>query len=268
MKILYLSTYDLKGGAARGAYRLHRGFLKNNIPSKLLVNFKYSDDYSVLGPQGKIKKAINLLRPQLSQLILKLQRTPQKEVHSINLFPSALHRYINFSGADVVVLHWVGDEMLCFSDLAKIRKPIIWRLADQWAFSGAEHYIPPGRENRYVDGYTSENRPKGDRGFDINKWTWKRKVRYLYEMPMTIVTGSRWLAECARSSYLFRYKANCPSSSARQKHLQQNKREQDSSHQKVWINNGKEFQSQEYFLVERHQKLLHLLYNLIALKEI
>ena len=46
----------------------------------------------------------------------------------------------------------------------------------------------------------------GHKGFDIDRWTWHRKKKYWLHKPMTIVTGSRWLADCAQKSYLFRDK--------------------------------------------------------------
>ncbi|MCP3929873.1 MAG: glycosyltransferase, partial [Bacteroidetes bacterium] len=110
------------------------------------------------------------------------------------------------SDADIVILHWVGKEMLSIAEIGKINKPIIWRLADQWAFCGAEHYTLSEKDKRYIDKYLTTNRNRNEKGFDINRWTWKRKIKHWYNKPMTIVTGSNWLADCAKSSYLFKNK--------------------------------------------------------------
>lgn len=206
MKILYLSNSDIKGGAARGAFRLHQGFLQNGVDSQLLVSKKYSDDYTVIGPQAKIKKAFSFVRPQVAGLLLKAQKSNNPICRSINILPSNLHKFVNASDADVVMLHWVGGEMLSIAEIGKINKPIVWRLADQWAFCGAEHYTLPGHDARYTEGYTKQNRPEGDTGLDIDKWAWKRKVKHWLNKDMTIVTGSNWLADCARSSYLHKNK--------------------------------------------------------------
>jgi len=40
MKILIVNTYDIQGGAARAAYRLHRALLKIGINSLMLVQIK------------------------------------------------------------------------------------------------------------------------------------------------------------------------------------------------------------------------------------
>ncbi|WP_300608457.1 hypothetical protein [Methanohalophilus sp.] len=40
MKPLLLNTSDIQGGAARAAYRLHKGLQQINIDSKMLVQQK------------------------------------------------------------------------------------------------------------------------------------------------------------------------------------------------------------------------------------
>ena len=40
MKILHLNTYDISGGAARAAYRIHKGLQVVGMDSKMLVQTK------------------------------------------------------------------------------------------------------------------------------------------------------------------------------------------------------------------------------------
>ncbi|NEO10726.1 MAG: glycosyl transferase, partial [Moorea sp. SIO3I8] len=49
MKTLIVSSFDISGGAARAAYRLHQGFQSINIDSQILVQEKFSDDQTVIG---------------------------------------------------------------------------------------------------------------------------------------------------------------------------------------------------------------------------
>ena len=206
MKILNLSTSDAKAGGFIGAYRLHIGLLNNNIDSNLIVNKKYSDDFTVKGPQTNTKKWINFLKPWIANLLIKFLRTPNKSAHFINLFPSNLPNFINESDADLVILHCVYWEMISISEIGKIQKPIVWTLHDQWPFYGTEHFPYSDNDKRYIYGYTSKNRPRYEKGLDFQKWTWKRKLKHWYDKPMSIVSCSNWLAERARSSYLFKQK--------------------------------------------------------------
>lgn len=97
-------------------------------------------------------------------------------------------------------MHWINSEMLAISDIPKIRKPLIWTLHDMWAFCGAEHV---SHDTRHIRGYSKSNRPSHEGRLDVNRWTWKRKAKH-WTTPFQIVAVSRWLAEQARASALFR----------------------------------------------------------------
>jgi glycosyltransferase involved in cell wall biosynthesis len=74
----------------------------------------------------------------------------------------------------------------------------VWTLHDRWAFCGAEHFT---EDFRWRDGYTQHNRPAYESGFDLNRWTWQRKLKH-WRRPMHIVASSRWLADCVSHSAL------------------------------------------------------------------
>ena len=48
MKILIVNLSDIDGGAARAAYRLHKALLTEDVNSKMLVQNKFTDDFTVL----------------------------------------------------------------------------------------------------------------------------------------------------------------------------------------------------------------------------
>ena len=45
MRVLHVNANDFEGGAARAAYRLHKGLLQKNIYSRLIVLNKKKDDF-------------------------------------------------------------------------------------------------------------------------------------------------------------------------------------------------------------------------------
>ena len=59
MKVLIVNTYDIQGGAARAAYRLHKALLGQNIDSQMLVQSKSSDDFTVITKTSKLRKGLN-----------------------------------------------------------------------------------------------------------------------------------------------------------------------------------------------------------------
>ncbi len=203
MKILIVNTSDILGGAARAAFRLHKSLMVSGIESRMRVGVKKSDLVSVDGPQRRLGEALGIARPFLGQTLMRLQKTNNSILHSTAILPSCLVDEINTSPADVINLHWVCGEFISVEDIGRIRKPIVWTLHDMWAFSGAEHYGPDNSNARWQNGYTADNRTSGHKGLDIDRWVWNRKRR-AWRYPMQIVTPSRWLAECVKTSYLMR----------------------------------------------------------------
>ena len=198
MKILHISFSDISGGAARASSRIHKALLIKGLNSKMLVSKKQSVDKTILQPFGKIEKMLIQLRPRIANVFIKLMKTRNSIAHSISFLPSRLVKRINDSDTDIVHLHWVQHEMLSISDIGKIKKPIVWTLHDMWAFCGAEHL---SQDDRWRSGYNKKNRPTYESGFDINRWTWLRKLNH-WQKPIHIVSPSNWLANCVRESKL------------------------------------------------------------------
>ncbi len=198
MKVVHLNNADITGGAARAAFRIHKSLIKNGLHSRMWVNDAKSGDYTVNGPNGKLRKAFAQFRRHSVYPIMQTMKTQNSILHSPAILHSAWGKLINNSEVDIAHLHWIGGEMASISDIGKIKKPVVWTLHDMWAFCGAEHV---SWDQRWRDGYTKLNRPSEDRGLDINRWTWKRKLKH-WKNPIHIVAPSEWLADCARSSQI------------------------------------------------------------------
>lgn len=203
MKIVHLSYADGGGGAAKAAYRIHRGLLGLGVDSRMLVSRKTGADKSV-SDSGSSAGRI------WSQVSAYLDLLPA------HLMPGGLDGYCSLSwvgtgpvvramrlNPDIVHLHWINSGFMRLEEIRRLKCPVVWRLADMWPMAGAEHYV--GSSRRYIDGYHAANRPAGAGRVDLSAWTWKRKSRcYAALADLTVVTPSQWLAECARYSELFR----------------------------------------------------------------
>tara|TARA_B110000008_G_scaffold268907_1_gene297542 strand:+ start:9491 stop:10717 length:1227 start_codon:yes stop_codon:yes gene_type:complete len=200
MKIIHLNGADITGGAARAAYRIHHSLLNSGLHSRMWVNNAKSGDWTVIGPKGKLNKAFAKIRSHAVFPILKTMQTQNHIIHSPAILRSSRSRLINQSDVDIAHLHWIGSEMLSIADIGRIKKPTVWTLHDMWGFCGAEHV---SWDQRWREGYTRKNRPSSEKGFDINRWTWNRKINH-WKRPFNIVAPSQWLAECARDSYIMR----------------------------------------------------------------
>lgn len=200
MKILHLNHSDINGGAARAAYRIHHALRDADIDSTMLVNTAAAGDWTVQGPPSKLDKLVAMVRPRLVSPLTKTLVTKNPILHSPAVLPSSWVDRVNESDANVVHLHWIQHEMLSIADIGRIKKPIVWTLHDMWAFCGAEHYTD---DFRWREGYHSNNRPAHESGFDLNRWTWKRKLKH-WRHPIYIVGDSNWITRCASESVLMR----------------------------------------------------------------
>jgi glycosyltransferase involved in cell wall biosynthesis len=195
------------GGAARAAYRLHRSLLSAGIDSKMLVQAKKSDDYTVIPAYGinKIGKFISLIRPTLDQIPLKFYKNRIKTPFSPAWLPfSKVVEKINEINPDIVHLHWIADGMIKIEDLAKINKPIVWTLHDNWAFTGGCH-IKWSCE-KYIDSCGACPVLGSDKEYDLSKKGWIRKNKVFKKINMVIVSPSKWLYDCSKKSSLLKDK--------------------------------------------------------------
>ncbi len=198
IKPLILSTSDLDGGAARAAYRLHRGFREIEVPSQMLVRAKDSADNTVIG----YKPPIASFGSKLDILPLNLYRKRERTLFSPQWFPDAIAPKVREMAPDIINLHWACNGYLRIETLPKLKRAIVWTLHDMWAFTGGCHY------NQTCDRFqvSCGACPQLNSGveWDLSRWIWQRKASAWRDLNLTLVTPSRWLAQYVRDSALFR----------------------------------------------------------------
>ncbi|MGL5793303.1 MAG: glycosyltransferase family 4 protein [Waterburya sp.] len=202
MKILHISTKDLEGGAARAAYRLHQGLQNLKVNSQMLVQTKISDDQTVVAPQTIAEKGIAKFGGILDTFPAKFYSQRQQSPFSTQWLPDFISRQVTRLAPDLINLHWIKDSHLHIETIAKFKQPVVWTLHDMWPFTGGCHYDQDC--GRYVDSCGACPQLGSKRNLDLSRWIWRRKSQAWKNVPITIVTPSKWLAECASSSSLFR----------------------------------------------------------------
>lgn len=202
MKILILSARDLRGGAARAAYRLHQGLLAAQVDSQMLVQNKLSDCNTVLAPKSKIQRGIAAIKPALDQLPLNLYRHRDRtiNIYSSQWLPNNIVAQIEQINPDVINLHWVNGGFVPIEALSKLKQPLVWTLHDMWAFTGGCHYSDTC--DRYIHSCGACPQLGSDRDWDLSRWNWRRKAKAWHNLNLTVITPSKWLASCAKSSSL------------------------------------------------------------------
>jgi len=200
MKVLNLSSFDLSGGAARAAYRLHQSFQYIGLESDMLVQFKSSQDSAVHVTEDKIRTRT---RSYLSSLLMR--QYDCKQMFSPQWFPDAIASKVKTLAPDVVNLNWVCNGFLQVETLPKLTQPLFWTLQDMWSFTGGCHYSQGCQRYKACCGQCPQllNREKED---DISRWIWQRKIKAWKDLNLTIIAPSEWMAQCAQASSLFQDK--------------------------------------------------------------
>lgn len=202
MKILVLSTYDTKGGAAKAAFRLCEGLIAAGHEVKMLVQSKSGNAAFVEQPDHFAYRKFSKIRGYLD-LVPAFIKTGKKVLFSIGWLPSkAVIKKIDDFNPDIVHLHWINKGFINVRSLIGIRKPIVWTLHDMWAFTGGCHYAYDCE--RYIIGCGKCPVLLSGKESDMSRYFYKRKKAIYKQLSsLTIVTPSRWMADLARKSGIF-----------------------------------------------------------------
>lgn len=208
MKILQLSTFDIRGGAARATYRLHRGLRGIGQDCRMLVRHKDTDDNfvsAIAREQGTHKDdGAFFLEVPIQEHYINRHRTDVSNTMFSLPYPGYdISRSRLVQNADIINLHWISQYLspVTLHRLFALGKPVVWTLHDQWAFTGGCHY------SAGCEGYRSHCRqcPQlADDPFFLPETILKDKEELLENANLTIVTPSRWMGRCARESRLFK----------------------------------------------------------------
>jgi len=201
MKILYLNGADNEGGAAKAATRLLAGVRGLGTDAGMYVQRKSGDTPLVRGPRSGFAKAMGYARPTIEQAVLGISPARLDGPFSAAFLPDGLGPLVQGCAPDLVHLHWVA-RMMRLETLARLAVPLVWTLHDSWAFTGGCYL--PGECTRYRENCGNCPVLRSTRANDLSRRVWTRKHKAWGGLDLTLVAPSRAMAECARSSSLFR----------------------------------------------------------------
>ncbi len=216
MKIVHLCTQDY-GGAGKAAYRLNLGLNAIGVDSKMIVLGKRSGNFTVkVLPDTNQDSAFNCLDVEMHESkILQAQwnrwasilsaypnRPKGLELFSDTSAFTKLANCVEIKEADIINMHWVAGIV----DYKKMKeafgdKQIVWTLHDMNAFTGGCHYADDCIKYKS----NCENCPQlgALHVDDISQRIWTLKKNVYSNLNINVVTPSKWLANCAKSSRLF-----------------------------------------------------------------
>jgi glycosyltransferase involved in cell wall biosynthesis len=201
--ITHLSTFDCAGGAAKAAYRLHRGLLELGHESRMVVRDKASDDPTVtaFSPplSGLIRLRRVLTRHYLARSRIAITSRPASAPYfSDDRSEHAAYVLRQIAPSDILNLHWIAglfDYSNLFGQLP-IGVPVVWTLHDMNAFTGGCHF--DGHCGKYLEHCGACPQLGSSESRDLSSEIWGRKRRLFGRLDsrrIQFVTPSRWLAE-------------------------------------------------------------------------
>ena len=217
MKVVLINTYDTYGGAAVACQRLLNALQAHpKIDSvRMLVQEKKGDNALVEGwantywtkKQAFLKfslERLSFLRHEKSKQV-RFAFSPANTGVDITQHPLVQQ-------ADIIHLHWINFGFLSVKSLEKLfrlGKPVFWTLHDMWAFTGGCHYAGTCIHYQVRCGdcdFLKSPKPK-----DLSARILQKKFRAYHQAPLDIVTCSKWLADIAQQSSLFKRSINAQS---------------------------------------------------------
>lgn len=196
IKIGIFSTYD-NSGAGNAAVKINRAFKKDKLDSRLYVAIKKTNN-SIKLRKEFLYNFFFYLKFYINKIIAYIfcYKQLKNGFISLDLFDTKNSSLINKLNINIVQINWINN-FLSLNDILKIKKPIVWRLSDMWAFTGVEHFTDDNRW--YKKRITKKN------FLDFDFLTWKKKNEF-FKKKIYIVTPSKWLADKAKKSNLMK---NC-----------------------------------------------------------
>jgi len=208
MNILMFSSYDLSGGAARAAYRLHEMFRRNGHRSELIVRQKKSGDENVHRAAPPLFKRNWLVDIRRTVPWLRRGRLPRLGTKFNVDQPPFLSKKVLFQFSpdafDFLCFAWIND----FLSIKMIRalydyyrRPLLWILMDEEPVTGGCHY------SQGCDGFKKQcgrcPQLESRREADPSRTLWLRKRSCLTGLPIIFVAPTTWTADRVRESSLY-----------------------------------------------------------------
>jgi len=204
MKILHIISGELNGGAARGAYWLHKGLRKIGVDSYILSNsFDALNDSEVFTTaDSKKNKVMELIRGQLDTAPSWLYRNRKRVIFSTGFFGKDFTQTESYQRADIIHLHWINAGFVNMRLLKKIKKPVVWTMRDMWPMTGGCHVAKAFNCTAYETGCGKCPQLNSKFSCDLSKIVLNRKKKYIPK-SIKLVGISTWLSECAKKSSIF-----------------------------------------------------------------
>lgn len=210
MRVVHVSTYDVSGGAARAAFRLHNALLEAGVDSTMFVRNKASGlatvvEYKPSGICDRIRSRVRFARLQSALNRYRFTRPRHLEAFDDDR-SSHVGAIAQLPPCDIVHLHYVCGFIDHLSFLRGLRRhvPVVWTAHDMAPLTGGCHYDNGCSNYLHTCGKCPQLGSSSDS--DLSRQVWNRKNAALsyVRSRLHFVAASRWIDNEIRRSSLTR----------------------------------------------------------------
>lgn len=196
LRVVHLSIADDVGGAARSAYKIHRGLRDLGVESRMLVGWKFTSDTDVRGFRGLPWRIVDRSFRELGEV------TGFQYAFMPSSWAFLAHPWLRW--ADLVQVYNLHGGYFSYPAIAPLSrwKKVVWRLSDMWAFTGHCAYSYECERWRtgcgscpHLTEYPGLRRDRTAENWRIKRWLYSRARIHL-------VAPSRWIGSLAAQSPL------------------------------------------------------------------
>lgn len=201
MRVLHLVAGELTGGAARGAYWLHKGLIEIGVDSHLLTNSRetYGDPSVISLNKSEPERLWYSFRSRIGNLPINLYRNRKSQIFNTGIAGIDVTKHPFYKDSDIIHLHWINS-LVNMHSLREVTKPLIWTMRDMWPMTGGCHYSMDCE--KYKTGCGKCPQLGSDKAHDLSALTIQYK-RQVLPTHMRLVGISKWLSSCAENSAVF-----------------------------------------------------------------
>lgn len=215
MKVLHISTFEKRGGAALAAYRLHRGMVKSKAcRSYMLVRTKETKDARVFSVVPSREWADRLRRLIGRRMVARERKRYAVPLSRVEIFSDDQGCWRDnilpqLQGFDILQLHWISQflNFKRFFRAVPLHVPVVWRLADKNPFTGGCHYDAGCGRFAQACGDCPQLDCQMERDWSREIWLRKKEaLDRLSEHRLHMVALNEWMAgQVKRSSLMGRF---------------------------------------------------------------
>ena len=205
MRVLIISTYDRRGGAAIATTRLMHALKSAGHDVSMAVRTRYSNDPSVFPVGGRMGNQVRFYWER--GVIYLHNRLSKRHLFDVSIANTGISvtDLPEFQSADVIHLHWINQGMLSLDEIGRIvasGKKVVWTMHDMWPFTGICHYA--GTCEKYEQGCGSCPFLISSSEKDLSHQVFLKKQINYSKGHITFISVSNWLCNLAKKSPLLK----------------------------------------------------------------